>query len=89
MFTHMKLEKQLHHKAGDTDFELLVYQVEETGEYRIYVAKGGFGVGDIFTASQEVVQDAKIMAGSDIIEGLISTAIDDINRNESGRYKSE
>jgi hypothetical protein len=46
----------------------------------------GFGVGDIFTASQEVVQDAKITAGMDIVDGLISIAIDDINRNEFGRY---
>jgi len=86
MFTHMVQVKKVNHKARNTDYELLVYQVEETGEYRIYVAKGGFGVGDIFTASQEVVQDAKSTAGIDIVEGLISTAIDDINRNEFGLY---
>jgi hypothetical protein len=78
--------KKLSHQARNTDYELLVYQVEETGEYRIYVAKGGFGIGDIFTASQEVVQDAKSISGIDIVESLISTAIDDINRNEFGLY---
>jgi len=86
MFTHMVQVKKLIHKARNTDYELIVYQVEETGEYRIYVAKGGFGVGDIFTASQEVVQDAKTTAGIDIVEELISTAINDINRNEFGLY---
>lgn len=86
MFTHMVLVKKLNHKARNTNYELLVYQADETGEYRIYIAKGGLGVGDIFTASQEVVQDAKRTAGIDIVEGLISSAIDDINRNEFGLY---
>ncbi len=86
MFTHMVPVKKTSHNARNVDYELLVYQVEETGEYRIYVAKGGFGVGDIFTASQEVVQDAKSTAGIDVVENLISTAIDDINRNEFGLY---
>lgn len=86
MFTHMVPVKKLSHKVRNIDYELLVYQVEETGEYRIYVAKGGFGIGDIFTASQEIVHDAKSTAGIDIVEGLISTAIDDINRNEFGLY---
>lgn len=86
MFTHMVPVKKLSHSARNTDYELLVYQVEETGEYRIYVAKGGFGVGDFFTASQEVVRDAKSTARIDIVEGLISTAIDDINRNEFSLY---
>lgn len=86
MFSHMIPVKKLSHQARNTDYELLVYQVEETGEYRIYVAKGGFGIGDIFTASQEVVQDAKSISGIDIVESLISTAIDDINRNEFGLY---
>jgi hypothetical protein len=82
----MVLVKKLIHKARNTDYELLVYQVEETGEYRIYVAKGDFGVGDIFTASQEVVQDAKTTAGIDIVEELISTAINDIDNNEFDLY---
>jgi hypothetical protein len=86
MFTHMVSVKKVSHNTRSTDYELLVYKVEESGEYRIYVAKGGFGVGDIFTASQEVVLDAKSTAGIDIVEELISTAIDDINRNEFGLY---
>lgn len=86
MFTHMVPVKKLIHKARNTDYEPLVYQVEETGEYRIYVTKGGFGVGDIFTASQEVVLDAKTTAGIDIVEELISTAINDIDSNEFYLY---
>lgn len=83
MFTRMVLRKKETHNAHGTTYELLVYQVQETGEFRIYVAKDGFGVGDIFTSSQEVVQDA---AGADIIEALLATARDDINRNEFGLY---
>lgn len=81
MFTHMVPVKKVSHGVQNTDYELLVYKVEETSEYRTYVAKGGSGVGDIFTASQEVVRDTKSSAGIDIVEGLISTAIDDINKN--------
>lgn len=87
MFTHMVQVKKVGHKARNADYELLVYQVEETGEYRIYVAKSGFGVGDIFTASQEVAQDAISISGVDVVESLIAKAIDDINRNEFGLYQ--
>lgn len=86
MFTHMIPVKKLIHEARETDYEILVYQVEKTGEYRIYVAKGGFGVGDIFTASQEVVRDAKTTAGIDIVEKLVSTAINNIDSNEFDLY---
>lgn len=51
MFTHMQQVRKENHRAHGTDYELLIFRVQETGEYRIYVAKGGFGVGDIFTAS--------------------------------------
>jgi hypothetical protein len=74
------------HRARNTDYELMVFRVQETGEYRIYVAKGDFGVGDIFTASQEVVGDAKLQNGTDVVEQLIEIAKDDINRNEFDLY---
>lgn len=86
MFTHMVAVKNLIHRVRNTDYEILVYKVEETDEYRIYVAKGGFGVGDIFTASKEVVNDARNNAGIDIVDGLIASAKDDIDRNEFGLY---
>lgn len=86
MFTHMVTVKKVSHKARNTDYEILIYQVKETGEYRIYIAKGGFDASDIFTASQEVVRDGKSATGIDIVEELISIAIDDINRNEYGVY---
>jgi hypothetical protein len=73
------------HRARNTDYELMVFRVQETGEYRIYVAKGDFGVGDIFTASQEVVGDAKLQNGTDVVQ-LIEIAKDDINRNEFDLY---
>ena len=86
MFTHMVSIKKETHQAHGANYELLVYQVQETGEYRIYVAKGGFGIGDIFTASQEVVRDSKVMAGTDVVTNLLATAKDDIDRNEFGHY---
>ena len=55
MFTHMVLVRKEHHTAHGDDYELLVYRVQESGECQIYVAKGGFGIGDIFTASQEAI----------------------------------
>jgi hypothetical protein len=78
--------RKVSHAARGTDYELHVYQVQETSEYRIYVVKGDFGVGDIFTASQDVVHDAKVTAGLDIVDALVSAAIDGINRNEFGLY---
>ena len=86
MFTHMVAIRTEAHHARNATFELLVYKVEETGEYRIYVAKGSFGVGDIFTATQEVVRDATVTAGPDIVAALISIAKDDIDRNEFEQY---
>ena len=86
MFTHMVPVKKVVHNARNCEYEILVYKIEESDEYRIYVAKGGFGVGDIFTASYDDVHGAKSDTGIDIIEDLISTAVDDINRNEFGLY---
>ena len=86
MFTHMVPIKTVYYKVRNTEYELLVYQVSETGQYNIYVVKGGFGVGDIFTASQEVIQDGKMSENVDIVESLIRIAISDINRNEFGYY---
>jgi hypothetical protein len=82
MFTHMIHIKNGKHSARNVDYELLIYQVEETGEYRIYIAKNGMGVGDIYTASDEVVKDAKHVHGEDIVEQLINIAKSDIDRNE-------
>ncbi len=82
MFTHMRPVKKEIHKAHGTNYELHVYRVDETGEYRIYVSKGSFGLGPVYTASQDVVDDAKTVSDVDIIGGLISTAKHDIDRNE-------
>ncbi len=65
---------------GD-NFELNVYQVQETGEYRIYISKLDNEAGDMYTASHEVVDDAQ-----DIIKELISTAKDHIKRNEHNQF---
>lgn len=86
MFTHMVQVRCETHQARNTNYDLLVYRIQETGEYRIYVAKGGFGVGDIFTASQEVVSDAKVTNGQNVVDELIAAAKGDINRNEFGLY---
>lgn len=85
MFTHMVPVKTESHRTRDKDYEILVYQVVETGEYRIFVTDGKFGVGDVFTASQEVVQDSS-REGVDIIQTLIDVAKNDIDRNEFDEY---
>jgi hypothetical protein len=74
------------HSAHGNKYELFIYRVEETGEYRIYVAKNGFGVGDVFEASQEIVSYAKKVSGADLVEELIVVAKSDIDRNEFGLY---
>lgn len=86
MFTHMTHVKTDRHQARGAKYEIYVYQVAETGEYRIFVAKGGLGVGDVFIASQEAVRDAKSTAGMDLVNDLIATAKDDIDRNEFNLY---
>ncbi|MCG5537374.1 hypothetical protein [Halorhodospira sp. 9622] len=86
MFTHMEQVRKETYRARDTDYELMVFRVQETGEYRIYIAKGGLRIGDIFTANQEVVGDAKLQDGTDVVEQLIGIAKDDINRNEFDLY---
>ncbi len=70
MFIHMVLVKKDTHTARGTNYEILVYQVEETEEYNIYVAKGGFGVGNVFTASQEMVRAIASDSGGDVVEEL-------------------
>ena len=86
MFTHMIHVQNEKYSAHGNEYELIVYQVEETGEYRIYIAKNDMGVGDIFTASDEVVNDAKQVQGINIVEELIKVAKDDIDRNEFNQY---
>ena len=86
MFTRMVPVKKETHIARDVLYELLVFQVQETQEYRIYIVKDGFGVGDIFTASQEVVQDAATATGVNVVQSLIDIAKDDIDRNQFDRY---
>ncbi len=79
MFTHMVPVKTERHRARDTDYEIFVFQVEETGEYRTFISKGAFGAGDIFTAG-------KGSTGDDITGELIKRAKDAIDRNEGGEY---
>ncbi|WP_175948255.1 hypothetical protein [Burkholderia pyrrocinia] len=86
MFTHMIPVKRETYLARGLTFELLVYQVDETGEYRIYVNKGGDGVGDVFTAGQDIVENAKQLSGVDLIAELVAVAKADIDRNDFGLY---
>lgn len=86
MFTHMVPVSKQAHRARDTEYEMLVYRVEETGEYRIFISKGGFGVGDVFVASQDVVTDSQQTGRDDVVAELIRIARDDIDRNEFGLY---
>lgn len=85
-FTQMNPVKKLTHCVRNTDYELLIFRVVETGEYRIYIAKGQFGVGELYLADAHVVADAKLSGGPDILEELIKIARSDIDRNEFGQY---
>ncbi len=69
VYAHGSSEKGYPYCRG-TNYEILVYQVEETEEYNIYVAKGGFGVGNVFTASQEMVRAIASDSGGDVVEEL-------------------
>jgi hypothetical protein len=86
MFTQMSFIKKITHTARDTNYELNVYQVQETGEYSIYISKDGFGVGNIFVVSQEVAQDAVHTNNTDVVAILIENAISDIDRNAFNFY---
>ncbi|WP_426993067.1 hypothetical protein [Methylomonas sp. CM2] len=86
MFTHMVNVKTESHSAHGSTYELKVYQVQENGQYRIYISKSGDGVGDIYTASQEDVLDAKHSSTPDLIGELINIAKSDIDRNEFNQY---
>lgn len=67
-------------------YELTVYQVQETGDYDLYVSRNGEGVGNKFSASCEIASDLKIVQGKDAIQTLITIAKDDIKRNEYNEY---
>ena len=86
MFTHMQFVTKESYAVRGTTFELLVYHVIETHEYRIFVAKNGFSAGDIFCATQEVISDAAGQNAADIVAELIALAKDDITRNEFKQY---
>jgi 2-hydroxy-3-keto-5-methylthiopentenyl-1-phosphate phosphatase len=86
MFTHMLNVKNEKHQAHGNTYELSVYQVQETGQYRIYISKAGDTVGDIFTALQEDVLDVAQSKSADLIEEIISVAKSDIDRNEYNLY---
>lgn len=86
MFTHMIPVKTIHHEARNEEYELNVYQVVETKEYQIFISKSGEGVGDIYTASEETVKDAKEVNATDMVDKLIEIAKEDINRNEYDQY---
>ncbi len=88
MFTHMIPIRKEEHSVRDEVYELLLYRVKETGEVRIYVAKEGFGIGDIYSASQEIIHDVKVLNDEDIIEHLIRIAKSDIDRNLDDKYTS-
>lgn len=87
MFTHMVAVKKEMHQAHGAEYALLVFRIEGTDEYKIFIAKDGFdAAGHIFTASNEAVQDARSQSGNDLVDELISIAKNDIDRNEFGLY---
>ena len=88
MFTHMQFIRKDMHQTKGKQYELLTYKVMETEEYRIYISADGFGVGDVFCVSQEVLDDYKAYKGEDLINELVAFAKSDIDRNEDNKYGS-
>lgn len=86
MFLNMSPIRSEIFSANGSEYELLLFRVEETGDYRLFVSKGGFGVGPSFTAKDEVVNDARMQSALDIADVLMSQAKDDIARNEFSEY---
>jgi hypothetical protein len=86
MFASMNHVKTEHYSARNTEYELRVYLVHETKEHRIYISTSGDSVGDMFTASDDVIKDAKLFSNVDIVEKLITIAKQDIEKNEFGQY---
>lgn len=86
MFTNMTHIRKELFSANKLEYELDLYRVNESGELRLFVSKGGEGIGHSFTASSDVVMDAKSHPGTDIAETLFSQAKDDITRNEFSEY---
>lgn len=85
MFAHMDSVRTEVHAAYQAKYELTVYRVVETGEYRVYISKGGQGLGLLASASVEIVSDGR-EGGMDIVEALVQAARDEIDRNEWGKY---
>ena len=56
MFTHMQFIRKDMHQARGKQNELLTYKAMETEEYRIYISADGFGIGDVFCVSHDVLE---------------------------------
>ncbi len=88
MFTHMQFIRKDMHQARGKQYELLTYKAMETEEYRIYISADGFGIGDVFCVSHDVLEVYKAYKGEDLINELITVAKSDIDRNEDNKYDS-
>jgi hypothetical protein len=86
MFKHSIPVTKENFEANGNQYELAVYQVQETGDYDLYISKDGNGVGNKFSASEEIVSDAMADQGKDIVQELIKIAKKDIERNEFNQY---
>lgn len=78
--------KKVNHISRGQNFELHVFKVVETDTFRVFVSKGALGLGPIYEVSQNVVSDAQVSAGVDLLAGLIDTIKGDIDRNDFGDF---
>ena len=86
MFTNMNHVKTEYYSARNTEYELSIYLVNETGVHNLYISNSGVSVGNIFSAPSEVIKDAKLDNNIDIVEELITIVKQDIEKNESDHY---
>jgi hypothetical protein len=82
-WTH--LQSQLH-RARNTDYELQVSRVSESGQFRIYIGSAGHIHAHIFDPKHDRTCDSTSVTGNEIIQDLMASAIHDIDENKDGLF---
>ncbi len=86
MFTHSTVVSRETYTSRGFDFDVIVLQAFETGDYQVVIVKNSFEVGDNFGVSRTVALDRSSEFGVDSVDELIQIAKDDIDRNEFDKY---
>jgi hypothetical protein len=74
------------HRVRDTDFELQVSRIPESGQFRIYIASNGRIHAHIFDPIHDGTCDTESATAEEIVRDLLTCAIHDIDENKNGLY---